>query len=172
MSETTLIAGGTPGDVAIVWNPEIAGGDWEIRSGDLALGNPLLSSILVSLFTDGLAPAEPSTLDAQIGIAAPANRRGWWGDAYSEDDTTIGSRLWQARQVIKSGVTAIPAWIEATCEDALQWLMDDGVASSVSVDATWMPGSATTIQFVITITQPATQSTQVFRFSWAWEGLL
>lgn len=49
--------------------------------------------------------------------------------------------------------------------------MTDGVATSVTVSAWWSASVRTMAEFSITITEPGNSSPQVFKFSWAWEGL-
>ncbi|GBQ38913.1 phage GP46 family protein [Komagataeibacter europaeus] len=164
-------------DIAITWNVREARGDWPIVSSDLALDNPLKSAVMVSLFTDRVAPQQPSSDDTAVGIQSPtgptgaasADRRGWWGDAFA--DLPIGSRLWQLRRAVKVGTRAIPREIEDICSEALQWLVDDGVATSVDVAAWWNPTVRTMAEFSITITEPGNSTPRVFKFSWAWEGL-
>lgn len=164
-------------DIAIIWNDAQAHGDWTTQNGDLALDNPLRTAIMVSLFTDRVAPETLSTLDQAVGItAAPdavgsnrKDRRGWWGDTFAQQP--IGSRLWQMQRVVKAGQTAVLREAEAICHEALQWLIDDGIAASVAVSATWSDSTMPTMQFAITVTEPATNATQKFYYSWAWEGL-
>jgi len=163
-------------DVAIVWNVREARGDWIVASGDLALDNPLRTAVMVSLFTDRVAPEQITSADAAVGITRPgnaagsrlANRRGWWGDAYAE--VPIGSRLWQLRRAIKAGDAAVPLEVRAIVIEALEWLKADGVASAISVNAAWSTLYPQTVEFSVTITQP-TGATQSFLYSWAWEGL-
>lgn len=54
-------------DIAITWNVRAARGDWPIVSSDLALDNPLKSAVMVSLFTDRVAPQQPSSDDMAAG---------------------------------------------------------------------------------------------------------
>nr|WP_244191863.1 putative phage tail protein [Komagataeibacter swingsii] len=69
---------------------------------------------MVSLFTDRVAPVQPTANDVAAGIQSPtgapgtvdADPRGWWGDGFS--DIPIGSRLWQLRRAIKVGTRAMP----------------------------------------------------------------
>jgi len=161
-------------DVAISWDPATNSGDWTISNGDLALGNPLQSAVLISLFTDRLAPEEVAGDAAQVGIQpqSDGDRRGWWGDAFDDRKTLIGSRLWQVQRAIKANATSVPRVIEAFCNEALQWLKDDGVASAVSTSAAWAPGSRTRVDFVVTVTQPTQSSAEQFKFSLVWEGLV
>ncbi|AQU87960.1 hypothetical protein B0W47_11310 [Komagataeibacter nataicola] len=164
-------------DIAITWNVREARGDWPIVSGDLALDNPLRSAVMVSLFTDRVAPEQPSSADMAAGIQSPtgapgsagADRRGWWGDAFG--DLPIGSRLWQLRRAVMVGTRAIPREIESICTEALQWLVDDGVVRSLAVSAWWSATIPTMAEFSVTLTQPGNSTPQTFTFSWAWEGL-
>ena len=62
------------------------------------------------------------------------SRFGWWGDSFAADEgDRFGSRLWLlSREKMTSDV---PERAREYCEEALQWLIDDGVASGVSVTA-------------------------------------
>ncbi|MBV1835663.1 phage GP46 family protein [Acetobacter estunensis] len=164
-------------DIAIVWNVAQARGDWPIVSGDLGLDNPLRSAVMVSLFTDRVAPDQPSAQDAAVGIQAPGNaatsamsdRRGWWGDAYA--DRPIGSRLWQLRRAIKAGETAVLLELEQIVRESLQWLIDDGIVDTITVTTAWSATSASTAEFAVSLLEPGAAQPQTFLFSWAWEGL-
>ncbi|NHN83673.1 hypothetical protein GOB93_03335 [Acetobacter musti] len=164
-------------DIAITWNVAQARGDWTIINGDLALDNPLRSAIMVSLFSDRVAPEEPSATDLAVGIQPPGNaatsamsdRRGWWGDAWA--DLPIGSRLWQLRRAIKSGETAILLELKQVVLEALKWLIDDGIAQAVDVTTAWSVISPAAVEFAVTVTEPGASQPQTFLFSWAWEGL-
>lgn len=158
-------------DIAVIWDPINARGDWSVARGDLALGNPLLSAVMVSLFSDRVAPSQPTAADQAAGLGAPgstlADRRGWWGDAYT--GRPIGSRLWQLKRAIKNGLRAVPQEAEDMCAEALQWLVDDGVAASVAATATW--AGRTALSLAIKIIEPGSSSPQTFQFQYAWDGL-
>lgn len=164
-------------DIAIIWNVLEARGDWAIVSGDLALDNPLRSAVMVSLFTDRVAPEQPSASDQQVGITPPGNaansglrgRRGWWGDAFA--DLPIGSRLWQLRRAIKVGEKAVLLELEQILREALDWLIDDGVVSKIDVATAWSVLNANTAEFSVSLWEPGSAQPQTFLFSWAWEGL-
>lgn len=164
-------------DIAIVWNDAQARGDWSVQNNDLALDSSLRSAIMVSLFTDRVAPETLSGGDKSVGLSAAPDaagsnhndRRGWWGDAFAEEP--IGSRLWQLQRSIKVGQTSVLREAEAICHEALQWLIEDGVAASVSVSASWANNTTPTLQFSVTVTEPGSNATQQFYYSWAWEGL-
>ncbi len=164
-------------DIAITWDPAAMHGDWSIIDGDLALGDALESAILISLFSDGLLPQQPTPSDVAVGIAEPsgapgtpgADRGGWWGDAFA--NVPIGSRLRQLRRAIKSGSAAIPLEVQAIVAEALQWMIDDGIVASVSVSAGWASGSATRVDFTVAITEPGATTPRTFTYSWAWKEL-
>ncbi len=164
-------------DIAITWDPIACRGDWSIVNGDLSLGDSLASAVLVSLFTERVAPELPSSADAAVGITAAAgptgsigaDRRGWWGDAFA--DVPIGSRLWQLRRAVKSGEAAIPAEVKIIVAEALQWLLDDGIAASISIDAWWNSQNRQMVEFSVIIAEPGSETPRTFQFSWAWREL-
>ena len=55
------------------------------------------------------------------------------------------------------------------CADALQWLIDDGVASSVDVDASYPQNGTLAVQ--ITIHRGDGKSLKL-AYSWAWQGVV
>ncbi|MFT8417390.1 MAG: phage GP46 family protein [Acetobacter sp.] len=164
-------------DIALSWNVARAEGKWIVSNGDLLLGSALASAVMVSLFTDRVAPETITTLDGAFGISPAAgaagsrtnNRRGWWADAWA--DSPIGSRLWQMERAIKAGRSSVPREVEAICQEALQWLVDDGVAQSVVVAAQWSATNRQAVEFRVTVKEPGQVAPQVFLFSWAWKGL-
>nr|GAT43694.1 predicted protein [Mycena chlorophos] len=100
-------------------------GDWQLSGADLLSGNDLTTAVLISLFTDRLAEASDTIPDGTT------NRRGWWGDL--DQDYPIGSRLWL---LARSKLTqAVANKAQDYCIEALQWMIDDGVAASVTVTA-------------------------------------
>lgn len=107
-------------DVALRWGAD--GGDLAIEKGDLALELGLTTAVLVSLFSDGQAPADPAV------SLLEQDRRGWWAetDAY-------GSRLWQ----IASGkaTAEVAAQARDFARAALEWLVLERIAKSVEVQA-------------------------------------
>ncbi|MFT9016405.1 MAG: phage GP46 family protein [Acetobacter sp.] len=164
-------------DIAITWNVAQARGDWTFSDGNLALDSALRSAVLVSLFTDRVAPEIITPLDGAVGFTpAPGaagsqlnDRRGWWADAW--EAVPIGSRLWQLARAVKAGQSTIPREVEAICQEALQWLVDDGVAASVTVSAWWSTENRQAVEFRVSVIEPGQTEAQVFLFSWAWDGL-
>src|SRR5687767_5037389 len=75
-------------DVALLFQPGTLIADIQLDGPDLLSGEDLETAIILSLFTDRRAKADDILDD-------PNDKRGWWGDTYSEiANDKIGSRLW------------------------------------------------------------------------------
>lgn len=110
--------------------------DWAVANGDLLTDGGLDTAVAISLWTDRLAN-EDDVLPAGDG-----NRRGWWGDAYlpplaNGQADYIGSRLWLLARSLQILQTAQRA--QAYCQEALQWLVDDGVVAQVTTPLPTFP---------------------------------
>lgn len=120
-------------DLAILYDDRALTFDLTTLGADLATEDGLRAAVLVSLFTDRRAEAD----DPLPGAPNSADRRGWWADAWPEvDGDRIGSRLWLlARE--KQTVDVLQR-AQVYSEEALAWLIEDGVALAVSVTAEWV----------------------------------
>jgi len=156
--EAPLAPAMTTGDIRIVWDNARTLGDWALAEGDLETGQDLETACLVSLFTDALATPDFTPTDGTT------DRRGWWADLYS--DQPLGSNLWQLERAKKTRATLGLARTYAL--DALQWLIDDGVAVAIIVNTSWQ--AANMIGIAVALTRPNGTETR-FMFSWAWQGL-
>jgi phage gp46-like protein len=145
-------------DISTFWQPEQARGDWALAGADLAAGGDLATAVLISLFTDRRADPDDVIPD---GSNDP---RGWWGD--TGRDTPIGSRLWLLEREKRTEAVRLRA--EDYIGEALQWLLDDGVASSIEVVAQWALGGR--LDAMVVIVEP-TGRRQVFNYQWAWKGV-
>ena len=150
------------GDILIQWDNTNTIGDWVLAVGDLQTGQDLETACLVSLFTDKLATPDFVPTDGT------SDRRGWWADPYNEQP--LGSNLWQLERAKKTRDTLGLA--RRYAQDALAWLVSDGVAASVVVDTRWLgPESGSTmLGIAIAITKPDGSMTR-FVYSWAWDDL-
>jgi phage gp46-like protein len=151
----------TADDVYLLWDNANAGGDWSLADGDLQTGQDLETACLVSLFTDKLATPDFVPTDGS------SDRRGWWADPYL--DQPLGSNLWQLERAKKTRDTLGLA--KRYAEDALAWLVTDGVASDIAVNTSWLGGGGSTLLGIgIAIVRPDGSLTR-FLFGWAWAGL-
>lgn len=141
-------------DIKTIWEPDKVLGDWQTGGGGLQDGNDLETAILISLFTDRLARTDD-------GIDSD-DRRGWWGDTNSE--YPIGSRLWLLRREKLTTKVALKA--EDYANEALVWLLDDGVVTAISANAQIVYPKR--LNLIINYQQPEKAQVSV-KFSWVWE---
>lgn len=147
-------------DLALIWDDGLFTADLAQDGAGLAVEQGLKTAIIVSLFTDRRARADDPL--PQEG----ADRRGWWGDVAAPiEGDQIGSRLWLLR---RSKMTAkVVEQAREFCVDALQWLVEDGVASGVEVTTQAMSPDVLAIAVVVTRADgPARQ-----KFDFVWEAI-
>nr|DAH64517.1 MAG TPA: hypothetical protein [Caudoviricetes sp.] len=94
------------------------------------------------------------------------SREGWWADSFNDDGDRFGSRLWLLSRSKITDETLLRA--EEYAQEALQWLIDDGVAVSIDVKAE--RGEKEQLDLVITISQPE-QKDLTARFADVWSSL-
>lgn len=117
-------------DIATSWNGDAFAGDWAMCGGDLETDAGLRTAVAISLLTDRLA--EPDDVLPDLST----NRRGWWGDMPlegGEPEYRIGSRLWLLTRAKATEDTRRRAI--AYAHEALDWLIADGVAERIEVEA-------------------------------------
>lgn len=101
--------------------------DLVIENDDLKNDGGLETAILISLFTD-------QHVDLDEVPFGETSQRGWWGDLFPDiEGDEIGSKLW----TLGRRKTTLPTRnkIIELARNSLQWLIEDGVASEVNVDA-------------------------------------
>ena len=112
-------------DLALIPNPDFAC-DLGIVKNDLAVDDGLETAIILSLFTDRRAA------DEDVMPLGESDRRGWFGDAAPVvAGDRIGSRLWMLTREKQTQETLARA--KEFCVEALAWLVEDRIASSVDV---------------------------------------
>ena len=123
--------------------------DTRSLAGDLVLDGRLLAqddsvytAVVLSLFTDRRAdPAD----ELPVG---DHDRRGWWADAVPDvGGDRIGSRLWLLKREKQTQETLNKA--REYCQEALQWLVEDGEASRVQVDTRWIDRGVMAVDIAI-----------------------
>ena len=120
---------------------------------DLSLDDPLNAAVLVSLFSDGRAKAD----DGQEG------KRGWWAETTLNTQTPrrFGSRLWLLEREVITPILLERA--SRYTEEALTWLLDDGIAKAVRVEATRAGLESINLKIQI---ERSTGITKQFAFLW------
>lgn len=102
--------------------------DISLEGADVAQDTGLRTAVIMSLLSDRLA---------NVGDELPGggtDRRGWWADAWSSvDGDRFGSRLWLLAR--EKDLAIVRNKAETYAREALTWLIEDGVASAVSVEA-------------------------------------
>ena len=98
----------------------------------------------------------------QAGTQRRQSRRGYWPNTYKEN--VQGSGLWLLQREKKTAENLSRA--KTYCEEAIQWLIDDGVILSADV-TTEYDGEALVINIVIM--KPDGQ--EEFKYQYAWDAL-
>jgi phage gp46-like protein len=102
------------------------GADLVLDGDDLATDEGLTTALVVSILSDGRSDAERRALPNHEEI------RGWWADNVRD---RFGSRLWTLEREKRTTDTLERA--RELGEDALAWLVEDQIASRVSVEASY-----------------------------------
>ena len=144
-------------DIATIWTGGGSAGDWAYAAPDLVSGRDLETAVAISLGTDARAGADDVIPDGSD------DRRGWVGDA--DGDRPIGSKLWLRR---RSDIT--PQLLLTIADDmraALQWMLDDGVVSTIVVETT--RGGPRRIDAAVTLNRTGGPPVKL-QYAWAWGG--
>ncbi|PWG62868.1 phage GP46 family protein [Spiribacter halobius] len=135
--------------------------DIALEAGDLAAEESPRTAVVLSLLTDRRADTDDELPDGG------SDRRGWWADAWSEpSEDLIGSRLWLLAR--EKELPAVARQAEAYAREALQWLVDDGIAESVEVTAEDFRAEWLTLRVVI---RRRGGGTVEQRYDYVWEAL-
>lgn len=139
-------------DISIVW--KATAGDFVLAGADLQSGDDLATAVVISLFTDRVAQIDDMIPD---GSGDP---RGWHGD---DPAAPIGSRLWLIFRGKRTQQTLTDA--QSYAQEALQWLVDDGVIADFDIDVEWQTPSTLAMR----VTLFKTDGTQrVLAYAWVW----
>lgn len=125
--------------------------------GDLEHEATLRTAVLLSLFCDARATAE------ELRRHGGNDARGWCGDVLARvEGDRWGSKLWLLMREAQVAETLNRA--KRYCEDALAWLREDGIASTVEVATSWSGQGRMQIDLRITKPDDVTD-----RFAFVWE---
>ena len=158
-----------PTDIQLTWDRDLQGGAISFADNDLVTSKSLLTAVLVSLFTDARAADDDPLPDPRDD-----DRRGWWGDATNTAMTgdSVGSKLWLLER--EKNVADVLKRAKAYIEDALAWMVDEGIAKSITGAAeaqqmTNTPG-AYMLAFSVSIAKPD-GTTASFKFEQEWKAV-
>lgn len=147
-------------DIALQWSDSQHSADLAIELNDLVQDGGLETAVMLSLFTDRRSD------DGDELPPGDTDRRGWWADAEPVvEGDRIGSRLWLLDREIATQSVVDRAVTYA--REALQWLLDDKVASSLDVSAE-IPRRGM-IGLVVTIYRPQKDPVK-YRFDNVWKA--
>lgn len=134
------------------------GADYALGAAGLAEDDGLETAVILSLFTDRRANED----DTPPGD--PEDRRGWFGDGYADiAGDQIGSRLWLLSREKQTAPVLMRA--RQYAQESLAWLVEDGIASQVEVEA-FVPRDQI-LALSISITRPAKAPVR-YRFDGFW----
>jgi phage gp46-like protein len=124
-------------DLKLAWS--VDGADLVLAKGDLSVDEGLVPAVLVSLFSEALAP-----LDQEVP-ATQQDRRGYWaqveGDSY-------GSLLWTLRRAKATAATQARA--REMVLESLAWMQRDALVRSVVVDTRYLASGVLAVSITLT----------------------
>jgi len=123
-----------------------------LKDGDLERDEGLETAVSISLFSDQRITDEELPQGEE-------SKKGWWGDMFPDiDRDQIGSKIWTLARSKRTLETLRRT--EDYAKEALAWLIEDGIASTVSAVASFEGDvSAGKWRLDVSITKPnGTQS--------------
>jgi phage gp46-like protein len=104
--------------------------DFKVDSFDFVLDEGLESAVVISLFTDRRVPLEELPYWEK-------SQRGWWGDSQNDDpNDKTGSKLWLLNR--EKQLDEVLRRAEDYSRQALAWMVEDGIAKSITALAEWV----------------------------------
>lgn len=144
-------------DIALRFDAEAKFFDLAMEDGDLATDEGLETAVMLSLYTDRRAEEDDTLPDGTN------DRRGYWADAYN--DRLHGSRLWLLDR--EKELDNVPRRAEEYAREALEWLIEDEVASEVIAEATNVRRGVLLLRIQI---RRGDQSTLERQFEYVWQN--
>lgn len=129
----------------------------QLSGNDLLADDGLETAVIISLFSDRRLP------DGQQPNDGTDDPRGWWGDIGDADGVLLGSLMWLLWREKMLPETVARA--RDYCRQALQWMVDDGIARTVTVTAE--RAGVYQISVGIEIIRPKGDA---LRYAYLWDG--
>lgn len=103
--------------------------DIDLLNGDIKSDDGLETAVIISIFTDRRVTDDdlPDLEESKMG---------WWGDMFSDiANDQIGSRLWLLKR--EKTTTETLRRSEDYIREALNWMLEDGVATNIEVNSAY-----------------------------------
>ncbi len=148
-------------DIALFFDSERLFGDIAVVAGRLATDDGLLTSVLISLFSDARATDDDLP-------AGETFRRGWAGEQeVGPTGDRFGSKLWLRQREKQTERTR--ALVEADATEALAWMIEDKVAVAIEIRAEWVAHEVLGLDVVV-VKPDGSRIPFRFRLNWAAES--
>lgn len=137
------------------------GADLALEQFALATDDGLETAVILSLFTDARAFAD------DVLPLGQTDRRGWWADSLApKAGDRFGSRLWllRASKQLQESLNEAKQY----SEEALAWLVEDGVARQVEVETFILRDEI--MGMIVRIYRPDGSTTPI-RFETLWSAI-
>lgn len=115
-------------DLALAVNPDLQAADLVLGVGGFETDGSLVQAVLLSLLTDRRLPDDMELPEGE------ADRRGWCLDFLGGDDE-YGSHWWTLRRAKR--VPATLQRLKVLGEEALDWMVQDGVIRAATLVPEW-----------------------------------
>lgn len=134
--------------------------DIDFLGDDLESDDGFETAVIISLFSN----ARVTETELYDGMN---DRQGWWGDLFTGfPGDRIGSKLWLLDRGKATQQTRNSA--EEYAREALQWFVDDGIASSIEVTASLLNREMIVIS--VNIFKPRASQPLTYRFQLMWDA--
>jgi phage gp46-like protein len=167
-------------DLALQQTPKSGLFDIVFDGVDLVTDDTLRPALILSLFTNRRADADDVVPADDPTNPGGADRGGWWGDWYSpamlaqlkaiaaNDNLRppverMGSKLWLVGSVLGGDAERI-AFAKRAVEQAVQWVIDAGIATAMNVDVA-LPGDGV-LAIAIQAVRPS--GLEIHKFDYRW----
>jgi phage gp46-like protein len=149
-------------DLSFKYDSEKGFADISIVNGDFKIGDELETAVGLSLFTDRRSTASEAQI-IQLTVQGRQSRRGYWANTFRP--VAQGSGLWTLERA--KSIPETESRARRYCNDALNWLIADGIAKDVSTTAS-IDGD--TLSILVSITKPTGENAE-FNYEFAWDSI-
>ena len=148
-------------DIRTVFVDMTTGADFALDQLGLVEDAGLDTAVILSLFVDRRAN------DDDVLPGDPSDKRGWWADAFPvAPNDRVGSRLWLLSR--EKQLQSVLNRAQEYAQEALQWMLDDGVANSVVCNAQIIRNGL--LGLSIAITPPGVNTPNYYKFEVLWSN--